>query len=123
MSNMIIVGTGSKCLSTNIGFIGCKDPKVIEILSYTSGYAHATTINPAQAATSLAQLRILSSIEGVERRRKVTENYNYLRKRMEENGRTIIGNPGAIMIVAMSSQGICALLSRVMMQLGRSVEM
>lgn len=59
---MILVGTGSKCLSTNIGFIGIKDKKIIELLKHMStAYMHTTVINPAQAATSLAQLRILKS--------------------------------------------------------------
>ena len=29
LSNVILIGTGSKCLSTNIGFVGCNHPKVI----------------------------------------------------------------------------------------------
>ena len=28
-SNVIMCGTGSKCLSTNIGFVGCRDLKII----------------------------------------------------------------------------------------------
>lgn len=71
-SNVILVGTGSKCLSTNIGFIGIKNPRIIELMKYMSTpYVHATVINPAQAATSLAQLRILGSLEGAEKRKKV----------------------------------------------------
>lgn len=83
MSNVILVGTGSKCLSTNIGFIGIKNTNVIKLLKEMStAYMHATVINPVQAATSLAQLRILSSKEGYERRVKVVENYNYLRAKL-----------------------------------------
>lgn len=29
LSNVILIGTGSKCLSTNIGFVGCNNVKVI----------------------------------------------------------------------------------------------
>ena len=119
MSNMILIGTGSKCLSTNIGFVGIKDPKVIELLKHTPCYANATTINPAQAATSLAQLRILRSEEGVRRRKKVTENYLYVRKRLEDNGRTIFGNPGAILIVFVGNEVVCRLVSRLMMDMGK----
>lgn len=82
-SNVILVGTGSKCLSTNIGFIGIKDKNVIELLrNMSTAYMHATVLNPAQAATSLAQLRILKSEEGKERRIKVMENYKYLRSQL-----------------------------------------
>jgi glycine C-acetyltransferase len=28
-SNCVLVGTGSKSLSTNVGFVGCDDPDVI----------------------------------------------------------------------------------------------
>ena len=71
-SNVILLGTGSKCLSTNIGFIGVKDKKVIEALKHTStAYMHSTVLNPSQAAASLAQLAILRSEKGALRRKKV----------------------------------------------------
>jgi glycine C-acetyltransferase len=28
-SNVLLVGTGSKCLSTNIGFVGCDDVDIL----------------------------------------------------------------------------------------------
>ncbi len=79
---------------------------------------HATVINPAQAATSLAQLRILSSKEGYERRVKVLENYNYLRAKLEAKGHKIFGNPCAIMPVFVGNEVVCRLVSRIMMDLG-----
>ena len=119
---MILVGTGSKTLSTNIGFVGCEDPKVIELLKYMSpSYTHSTVINPGQAATSLAQLRILRSLEGTYRRNKVVENYNYVRKRLESNGRKIFGSPCAIMPVFVGNEVVCRLVSRIMLDLGRVV--
>lgn len=39
-------------------------------------------INPVQAATSLAQLHILRSEHGRQLRKKVMENYNYLRQKL-----------------------------------------
>jgi glycine C-acetyltransferase len=118
-SNVLLCGTGSKCLSTNIGFVGTKDPKIFNLLRYLTGvYNNATTINPAQAAASLAQLSILRSSEGVERRRKVTENYNYLRKKLEANGHRIIGNPCAIMPLFIGNEIISRLSCRLMMDSG-----
>lgn len=62
LSNVLLIGTGSKCLSTNIGFVGCNDTRVIEYLKYYStAYMFTNAINPVQAATSLANLRILRS--------------------------------------------------------------
>jgi glycine C-acetyltransferase len=79
-SNVILLGTGSKTLSTNIGFIGCDDPNVIEYLKiYSTAYMFTNAINPIQTATSLANLRILNSELGKQLRKKVIENYKYLR--------------------------------------------
>jgi len=79
-SNVLLIGTGSKCLSTNIGFVGCDNPKVIEYLKYFStAYMYTNAINPVQAATSLANLRILRSELGNQLRKQVLQNYNYLR--------------------------------------------
>lgn len=118
-SNVILVGTGSKCLSTNIGFIGIKNPAVIKVLrEMSTAYQYATVLNPVQAATSLAQLSILRSEEGYQRRKKVLENYNYLRAKLEAKGHQIFGNPCAIMPVFVGNEIICRLVSRVMMDLG-----
>ncbi len=72
LSNVLLIGTGSKCLSTNIGFVGCNDTRVIEYLKYYStAYMFTNAINPVQAATSLANLRILRSEMGRQLRVKV----------------------------------------------------
>lgn len=72
LSNVLLLGTGSKCLSTNIGFVGCNDTRVIEYLKYYStAYMFTNAINPVQAATSLANLRILRSEMGRQLRVKV----------------------------------------------------
>lgn len=82
-SNVLFMGTGSKTLSTNIGFVACDDPKIIEYLKiFSSAYMFTNAINPVQAATSLANLRILSSEHGNQRRQKVLENYKYLRAQL-----------------------------------------
>jgi glycine C-acetyltransferase len=86
----------------------------------STAYMHATVINPAQAATSLAQLRILSSLEGSERRKKVLENYNYMRAKLEAKGHKIFGNPCAIMPVFVGNEVVCRLVSRIMMDRGTS---
>ena len=78
-----MIGTGSKTLSTNIGFAGCNIPHVIEYLKYFStAYMFTNAINPVQAATSLSNLRILRSELGRQLRKKVLENYKYLRAKL-----------------------------------------
>lgn len=93
-----MIGTGSKCLSTNIGFAACEDLNVIEYLKVaSSAYQFTNTINPVQAATSLSNLRILRSEMGKQKRKEVMGNYTYLRAELEKRGRKIFGNPCPIL--------------------------
>lgn len=93
-----MIGTGSKCLSTNIGFVACQDTKVTEYLkAASSAYRFTNTINPVQAATSLSNLRILRSELGNQKRIKVMENYRYLRSGLEKKGYKIFGDPCPIL--------------------------
>ena len=97
-SNVIMIGTGSKCLSTNIGFAACENPKVIEYLKVaSSSYMYTNALTPIQAATSLSNLRILKSELGKQKRKKVLENYKYLRNKLEAKGYTVFGNPCPIL--------------------------
>jgi glycine C-acetyltransferase len=71
-SNVIFLGTGSKCLSTNVGFVGCTNPDLEMYLKYTSSsFMFTNAINPIQAATSLANLRLLKSEIGRQLRAQV----------------------------------------------------
>lgn len=82
-SNIVLVGTGSKSLSTNVGFVGCDDPDVIEYFKYFStAYMFTNAINPVQAATALANLRIIRSEKGKQLRKKLMQNYSYLRDKI-----------------------------------------
>ena len=75
-------------------------------------------INPVQAATSLANLRILRSEMGKQLRVKVLENYHYLRGELEKNGRKVFGNPCAICPVFIGNEIVSRLVSRLMMDMG-----
>ena len=118
-SNVILIGTGSKTLSTNIGFVGCDDPNVIEYLKYFStAYMFTNAINPVQAATSLANLRILRSELGKQLRKKVLQNYTYLRDKLESKGHKIFGNPCPILPLYVGNEVVCRLVARIMMDQG-----
>ena len=99
MSNMVLVGTGSKCLGTNLGFVGAKDPKVIDFLKLSPCLTDSVMISPPQAASALAQVRALGSIEGVKDRRRIAESYNYVRKKLEEKGHKILGQTCAFVVM------------------------
>jgi glycine C-acetyltransferase len=54
MSNVLIMGGGSKCLSTNLGFIGCNNKSVIEYLRiHCTAYMFTNAVNPIQCATAI----------------------------------------------------------------------
>jgi len=61
-SNVILVGTGSKTSSINFGFIGCQDKAVPDYMKYFSpAYMFTNAINPVQANSAIATLRIIRS--------------------------------------------------------------
>ena len=46
-SNVILMSGGSKCLSTNLGFIACDDEGVIEYLKlHATIYMYTNAVNP-----------------------------------------------------------------------------
>ena len=100
LSNVILMGGGSKCLSTNLGWVGCNDKNVIEYMKvHCTSYMFTNAINPIQGATALAQLRILKSEVGNQIRLKVLDNYEYTKAAFNKLGYRIYGNPCPIMIV------------------------
>jgi glycine C-acetyltransferase len=69
-SNVLLLGSGSKTLSVNIGFLACDDDHVIEYMKILSTtYMFTNAINPVQANTSLNNLRIIASEHGKQLRK------------------------------------------------------
>lgn len=51
LSNVILMAGGSKCLSTNLGFIGCNNRGVIEYLKiHCTAYMFTNAVNPIQVS-------------------------------------------------------------------------
>lgn len=47
LSNVLLMGGGSKCLSTNLGFVGCNNRGVIEYLKiHCTAYMFTNAVNP-----------------------------------------------------------------------------
>lgn len=47
LSNVLLMAGGSKCLSTNLGFIGCQNKDVIEYLKvHCTAYMFTNAVNP-----------------------------------------------------------------------------
>lgn len=118
-SNVILMSGGSKCLSTNLGWVACNNECVTEFLKVSSSaYMFTNAVNPVQCATALAQLRILKSETGKRIREKCIENYKYTRKRLEDLGIECRGNPCPILIVMIGNEIVSRLVARLMMDEG-----
>lgn len=119
LSNVLIIGSGSKVLGTNIGFVGCNDIKVIEYLRYfSSPYMFSNVVAPPQCAAALHNLRIVRSPKGLELRKKVMENATYLRTKLKEKGYVCLGNASPIVIVVIGDELVSRLVSRLMLNKG-----
>lgn len=119
MSNVILMSGGSKCLSTNVGFVGCNNKSVIDYLKlHATSYMYTNAVNPIQCATALSQLRILKSQKGYIIRAKVIENYKYAKERLMKLGYETIGQPSPILIVYIGNELICRIVCRLMMDNG-----
>jgi len=115
-SNVLLMGSGSKSLSSNIGFVGCMDEKVIEYMRYFSpSYMFSNVVAPPQCATALYNLRIIRSEEGVVLREKVLNNAIYLREQLTKRGFEVIGNPSPIVILLTGDELINRVISRLML--------
>lgn len=99
-SNVLFVGTGSKTTSINYGFVCAESLYVPEYMKYFSAsYMFTNAINPVQANTALATLRIVSSEEGKILRKQVLSNCNYLRSQLQKRGYTPLGRESGFVCV------------------------
>lgn len=99
--------------------IAINDSHTLEYLKYfTSAYMFTNSINPIQCATALAQLRILKSERGTRLRTKILENYFYMKKKVNELGFEVIGQPSAICPVLIKNEIVNRLLTRLMLDEG-----
>jgi len=118
-SNVIFTATGSKSFSTNVGFAGCDDLNVIEYLKiFSTPYMFINSISPIQAATALANLRVIRGEEGRQRRERVQTLCKYARKKFEEKGFKCLGYPSPILPVLIGNEVVTKIAVRLMLDEG-----
>lgn len=119
LSNIIFIGSGSKVLGTNIGFVGCNNPDTIEYLRYfSSPYMFSNVVAPPQCAAALHNLRIVRSPKGLELRKKIMDNAIYLREELKKKDWECFGSPCPIVIVLVGNELYSRLISRFMLEKG-----
>lgn len=119
LSNVIIMGSGSKILGANIGFVGCSDPKLIDYLRHSSPtYIFSTVTAPSSCAVALNSLRIIRSPEGAEFRKKLMDNSIYLRQKLTESGFKCLGGPSALVPIFVGDELLCRIIWRLLVNKG-----
>jgi len=115
-SNVVLMGSGSKTLSSNIGFAGCQDERVLEYLRYMSPpYMFSNVVAPPQCAAALNNLRIVRSEKGVQLRKQIMANAVYLREKLQAKGYECLGNPSPIVILILGDELFCRIVVRLML--------
>ncbi|CAD8074028.1 unnamed protein product [Paramecium sonneborni] len=118
-SNVLLMSGGSKCLSTNVGWVACNSFEVIDYLKFfSSAYMFTNSVNPVQCATALAQLRILNSEVGVRLRTQVLQNYHYMKKELNSRNYKILGYPSPILPLLIGDELTCRIVTRLMLDEG-----
>ena len=115
------MGSGSKTTSINFGFIGCVQPYVPEYMKYFSAaYMFTNAINPVQANSALATLRVIRSQEGALLRKDLLENCNYLREKLQSKGYAPLGRPSGFVCVRVGDEIVSRIIVRILMDNGTS---
>lgn len=94
LQNVFFLGSGSKTLGVNFGFIALPGAKgnVTHFWKYfCSTYMFTNAINPIQSNSGLATLRMARSELGRQLRDKVMSNSTYLREKLASNGLQPLG--------------------------------
>ncbi|HUH85127.1 MAG TPA: aminotransferase class I/II-fold pyridoxal phosphate-dependent enzyme [Stellaceae bacterium] len=108
----IVMGSFSKTFATNGGFVCCNTPAVREYLKYYSApQTFSNALSPVQAAVALKALEIVRSGEGRALRAELMGNIVDLRRRLEQAGFEVNGEPSAIVPVMIREEGLARLLA------------
>lgn len=114
-SNVLIIGSGSKALSANFGYLVTGNKDIYEMLkSSCPSHLSCDILPPPVAAHVTHNLKIMASEEGYRRRAQLVENCNYITERLVGAGFEVIGFPSPIIIVFIGSEFMCRAISNMM---------
>jgi 7-keto-8-aminopelargonate synthetase-like enzyme len=96
----VIVGSFSKSLGTNGGFIASKTlAEQWTQLCFGGPYTYSTTVSPVQVAVAAEALRLVSGAEGDALRSRLLDNVHYARNGCASRNLTVLGAPSPIVPV------------------------
>jgi glycine C-acetyltransferase len=121
-SNVVIIGSGSKCLASNFGYLVCGNKSLVDMLDVTaSAWAQSDALPPAMAAMISHNIKVMGSKIGDEKRACLRRNEKFILKRLEEEGFETIGFPSPIVIVFIGSELISRSIANFMYEEGMIV--
>ncbi|MDX8464600.1 aminotransferase class I/II-fold pyridoxal phosphate-dependent enzyme [Mesorhizobium sp. VK23B] len=125
LSNVdIIMGSFSKTFASNGGFVASNRTELKLALRSSCGpLTFTNAMSPMQAAAVLACLAIVDSPEGERRRRRLMENIDYMRGRLQTAGFNVLGAPSAIVPVVLGRNGLSRMMTSYMLGNGAIVNL
>ena len=99
-SNVVIIGSGSKTLGSNFGYVATGNPHVRLLISYYApSFLFTNALPPSICNTVISNVKLLTSEEGQQRRKRCLGNATYIRERLTKEGFECIGEISPIVLV------------------------
>lgn len=114
-SNVLVLGSGSKSLSSNFGYVVTGNKKLMDLLHVAShSWTHSDTLPPAVAALVSHNIKVMGSELGFEKRKRLRENAQYFHDKLHESHYETIGFASPIIIVYIGSELISRVIANTM---------
>lgn len=114
-SNVVVIGSGSKSLSSNVGYIVTGNKKLMDLLHISShAWGFSDALPPAVAALVSHNLKVMASERGQIKRQSLRDNSQYFHDRLHEAGFKTIGFPSPIVIIYIGPEVLSRAIANMM---------
>ncbi len=114
----ILVGTFGKAFGTAGAFVATSHEYADYLTQFARPYIYTTAMSPAMAGATLASLRIIQSLEGQERRDRLSAHTAYFRQRMQSLPVVLMASETAIQPILMGDSKTALQISERLKSLG-----
>ena len=120
----VLMGSFSKTFASNGGFVATNVRELKHGLRYACGPStFSNAMSPVNAAVVSACIDIVQSEEGAELRRRLIENVQYLRQRLQQEQFEVLGQESAIVPVILGDNRISRLMTKYALATGGIVNL
>jgi len=114
----ILIGTFGKAFGTAGAFVATSHDYADYLTQFARPYIYTTAMSPAMAGATLASLRIIQSLEGQERRDRLSAHIAYFRQRMQSLPVVLMASETAIQPILMGDSKTALQISERLKSLG-----